>query len=245
MSTHSWYYVVDGARVGPVEESEITRLIDAGTVTAQTLVWREGLDGWVAASEHFAMSSAMSTPGAPPPMPTPAAPQAAIPRSHPGMQQALYEGAPARGFGEAINVCLNKYVDFKGRASRSEFWYFILFTFILGIATSLLDVMLFPNNAMSPLNSLVSLAVFLPGLAVAMRRLHDTNRSGWWIGGFYLGLIAYVVFIGVATGVSPYSEPSGGMLGLMGAGGLAALGFAIALLVFYCQRGDPGPNHYG
>ncbi|PHQ79083.1 MAG: hypothetical protein COB65_13075, partial [Thalassobium sp.] len=56
MSTHSWYYVVDGARVGPVEESEITRLIDAGTVTAQTLVWREGLDGWVAASEHFAMS---------------------------------------------------------------------------------------------------------------------------------------------------------------------------------------------
>jgi len=75
MSTHSWYYVVDGARVGPVEESEITRLIDAGTVTAQTLVWREGLDGWVAASEHFAMSSAMSTPGAPPPMPTPAAPK--------------------------------------------------------------------------------------------------------------------------------------------------------------------------
>ena len=38
---------------------------------------------------------------------------------------------------------------------------------------------------------------------------------------------------------------AGGMLGLMGAGGLAALGFAIALLVFYCQRGDPGPNHYG
>mgnify|MGYP003138528354 CR=1 FL=1 len=191
MSTHSWYYVVDGARNGPVEQSEITRLIKLGTITAQTLVWRKGLDGWGAASEHFDMPSV----GGPPPMPASAAPQAAIPRSHPALQQALYEGAPARGFGEAINVCLNKYVDFKGRASRSEFWYFILFTFILGIATSLLDVMLFPNNVMSPLNSLVSLAVFLPGLAVAMRRLHDTNRSGWWIGGFYLGLIAYVVFM--------------------------------------------------
>lgn len=241
MSNHSWYYVVDGARVGPVEETEITRLVQAGTITANTLVWREGLDGWVPASDHFNIADA----GSPPPMPATAPPQAAIPHSRPGVHQPLYEGAPARGFGEAINICLNKYVDFKGRASRSEYWYFVLFTFILGFVTGLLDGLLFPGNAVSPLNSLVSLALFLPGLAVAMRRLHDTNRSGWWVGGYYLGILIYAVIVGVVIGTSPYDDPSGGILALIGIGGIAILGFTITLLVFFCLRGDPGPNHYG
>ncbi|WP_377505719.1 DUF805 domain-containing protein [Octadecabacter sp. R77987] len=241
MSNHSWYYVVDGARVGPVEETEITRLVQAGTITANTLVWREGLDGWVPASDHFNIAAA----GSPPPMPDTAPPQAAIPHSRPGVQQPLYEGAPARGFGEAINVCLNKYVDFKGRASRSEYWYFVLFTFILGFVTGLLDGLLFPGNAVSPLNSLVSLALFLPALAVAMRRLHDTNRSGWWIGGYYLGILIYAVIVGVVIGTSTYDDPSGGILAFIGIGAIAILGFTITLLVFFCLRGDPGPNHYG
>jgi uncharacterized membrane protein YhaH (DUF805 family) len=55
----------------------------------------------------------------------------------------LYRGAPARSFGEAISVCFNKYATFSGRASRSEFWYFVLFCFLLGLAASLVDMVIF------------------------------------------------------------------------------------------------------
>ena len=70
--------------------------------------------------------------------------------------------------------------DFSGRASRSEYWYWALFMLICGIVTAIVDVLVFPSNSVSPLNSLFNLATFLPSLAVALRRLHDIGRSGWW-----------------------------------------------------------------
>lgn len=76
-------------------------------------------------------------------------------------------------FGKSIATCFAKYFDFKGRASRPEFWWFYLFTVLLGWGATLVDLSLV-------LSTIVNLAIFFPFLAVGSRRLHDTNRSGWW-----------------------------------------------------------------
>ena len=99
-------------------------------------------------------------------------------------------------FMTAVRTCLSKYVDFSGRARRSEYWYFALFTFLVGIVTSVLDLVLGTDyegtTSGGLINTLVSLALFLPGLAVGVRRLHDTDRSGWWI---LIGIIPIIGWI--------------------------------------------------
>jgi uncharacterized membrane protein YhaH (DUF805 family) len=100
-----------------------------------------------------------------------------------------------------LDVVKNKYVMFKGRASRKEFWTYILHYFILFIVASILDYivgLIIQDTDTSIISGLLSLALLLPTLAVTVRRLHDTGRSGWWlligltgIGGILL-LIWYV-----------------------------------------------------
>jgi uncharacterized membrane protein YhaH (DUF805 family) len=96
------------------------------------------------------------------------------------------------GFTEAITSGFRNYVNFSGRAVRSEFWYWVLFAILASIVAGLIDLALFGAEGSSPINSLVGLALFLPGLAVSVRRLHDLDRSGWWI---LLGLIPLVGII--------------------------------------------------
>lgn len=87
---------------------------------------------------------------------------------------------------------LRKYAVFSGRARRREYWFFTLFNFLVAIGLSMIDVMRSGGTAeVSLLASIYSLAVLLPSLAVAVRRLHDVGRSGWWI------LIAFVPLIGL------------------------------------------------
>ena len=85
-------------------------------------------------------------------------------------------------FQESIRVCFSKYADFNGRAGRPEYWWFALFIII----TSLIMSKLSPT-----LGAVYSLATLLPSIAAAARRLHDTNRSGWW------QLIAIVPLVGI------------------------------------------------
>ena len=92
-------------------------------------------------------------------------------------------------FVESISTCFAKYADFNGRAQRPEFWWWVLFVFLVNVITGMI----------SPLVSTVfSLATLLPSLAVTARRLHDINRSGWWqlIGLVpVIGLIVLLVFL--------------------------------------------------
>lgn len=82
-------------------------------------------------------------------------------------------------FIEAIQSGFRNYVGFKGRAQRSAFWYWALFAFLVGIACALIDAAIAPGSQFGPLSTIAELALFLPGLAVSIRRLHDRDKSGW------------------------------------------------------------------
>ncbi|MBP2050592.1 uncharacterized membrane protein YhaH (DUF805 family) [Streptomyces griseochromogenes] len=81
---------------------------------------------------------------------------------------------------------LKKYVVFNGRARRQEYWMFFLFNVIISIVLAIIDAAM----GSSVLGIIYALATLLPGLGVTVRRLHDTDRSGWWI------LIALIPLIG-------------------------------------------------
>ena len=127
------------------------------------------------------------------------------------------------GFSDAIKTGLAKFVTWQGRASRSEYWYFILFNFLVLFVAAILDKVLGTNFKMTNpatglemglpygyLYMIAGLALLLPNLAVLVRRLHDTDRSGWWY------WIALIPLIG-----------------------------AILLIVWLCTRGTNGSNRYG
>ena len=88
---------------------------------------------------------------------------------------------------------LKKYAVFSGRARRKEYWYFALFNFIIGLVLSLIDVSIGLLLGFlwfyGVLSWIYYLAVLVPSIAVTVRRLHDTGRSGWWI---FIGLIPFV-----------------------------------------------------
>lgn len=93
-------------------------------------------------------------------------------------------------FSNSISTCLDKYCDFNGRASRSEFWWFYLFNWLLNWALWMVD-----PSGIVPL--IVSLMLLLPYTSVTVRRLHDTNRSGWYLLFPFtiIGLIPFIIWL--------------------------------------------------
>src|SRR5271167_224032 len=89
-------------------------------------------------------------------------------------------------FIDAVKKCFVKYADFNGCASRPEFWWWVLFTFLASIALRSLS-----HN----LTGLFSVATFLPSIAVTARRLHDTDRSGWLQLLWLIPVIGWIVLI--------------------------------------------------
>lgn len=84
------------------------------------------------------------------------------------------------GFGEAIATCFRKYVVFKGRATRAEYWYWQLFWLIVFVGCVFLSAIT-DSSSGGTLFGLFILGAYLPSLAVLVRRLHDTGKSGWWV----------------------------------------------------------------
>jgi len=83
---------------------------------------------------------------------------------------------------EHYKTVLKKYAEFNGRASRAEYWYFVLFNVIISIAISIIESILgLSKNGSGFLSWFYSLAILIPTLAVAIRRMHDVNKSGWFI----------------------------------------------------------------
>ena len=118
-------------------------------------------------------------------------------------------------FFDSIKICFKKYFIVEGRASRSEYWYWVLFVIILDLFVDYLDATIAGvpwleyEKLYGPLGIVLTVITFLPGLAVSVRRLHDVNKSGWWL------LISFTV------------------IGL------------IPLLIWTISKGDSGKNQFG
>ena len=96
-------------------------------------------------------------------------------------------------FQQAVQSVFSNYAKFRGRAARSEFWWFQLFIVLGGIVAAVLDLSANSNVlGGEPLATLFYLATIIPDLAVSVRRLHDTDSSGWWL---LLGLIPLIGMI--------------------------------------------------
>lgn len=165
-------------------------------------------------------------------------------------------------FGTAISTCFSKYFTFAGRAARSEFWWFFLFYLLGAIAFSLLDALLLgpdPTTGQDReiLSGIWGLALYIPLLAAAWRRLQDTGRPGWYA--LIPMLISLVTLIGLFTGIFAFAQlqNSGvdpdslrGPATFLGFSGIAAMGIAqlvVSLLMLYwlTRPSDIGPNAYG
>lgn len=119
-------------------------------------------------------------------------------------------------FETAVKTCvMQKYFTLKGRASRSEFWWFYLFQVIFILVAYMQDFTSFPfdernfSPVISLISGLVAMALFLPGWGAMVRRLHDAGYSGWWL---------LLMFTGIGTFV---------------------------LVAWWASKGDSGPNLYG
>lgn len=90
-------------------------------------------------------------------------------------------------FADSVKTVFSKYATFTGRATRSEYWYFVLFNVIVSIVVSCVDMAL----DMRLLSGIFSLAVFIPGIAVGVRRLHDMGKAGTML------LLCLIPFVGL------------------------------------------------
>jgi uncharacterized membrane protein YhaH (DUF805 family) len=107
-------------------------------------------------------------------------------------------------FGKAISTCMSKFFDFNGRATRSEYWWFYLFTLLVSWGAMLVD-------RSQILSTLLNFVFLIPVLSAGSRRLHDTNRSGWWqlIMLTIIGIIPLIIWLATkgANEANEYGNP--------------------------------------
>lgn len=195
-----WHFVEDGKRAGPYTEEEMRSFVRQGRVRSETLVWCDGMTDWMPL--HLSKGAALllaseGTVSAPP------VPGRAYSETHDTSARGSFgrtDGAAGLAgpgkpmvFFEAISSCFNKYVQFSGRASRSEYWYFWLFGLICSALSDMVEGR--GQYGVGALSGLIALALVLPQLAVTARRLHDTDRSGWWMLLWLIPIIGWIVIL--------------------------------------------------
>ena len=261
---NQYYLFINNQRLGPFTMDQLV----ANGMVADTLVWRTGMPSWMRAADMPELASLFAYQQPQYQQPQYQQPQYAQPQyqqpqyqqgyqqqyqqgyqqqyQQPGYQQPYYNGErPQVGFGEAISICFKKYVDFSGRARRSEYWWFMLFCFLLTLVTC----------------GIGGLVVLLPAYAVQVRRLHDTNRSGWWVGAnvilgaVTMGLYIAAMFSLFGTALHFYNNESAMLSAIMSSGSgwfvvLSILGtigtiLSIVIFVFTLLDSDRGTNQYG
>lgn len=166
-------------------------------------------------------------------------------------------------FANAIRTCFRKYVTFSGRATRPEYWWFVLFIILGGIVANLLDGFLFGFETVpvseteieiesnGPIASLFSLVTILPILAAGWRRMHDTGRSGLYL------LYPILVWIGIGTFASmagitgsilsgDFATAFAGLTGIIMIIAMIIALFSPLIVLWWLTRPtQPGPNDYG
>ncbi len=153
-------------------------------------------------------------------------------------------------FLDSIKSGFRNYATFSGRAARSEFWWWWLFQVLVQLVFSSID---------SNLGNVANVVLFVPSLAVSVRRVHDTNKSGWWVawpwislGVFFVAGLALLIDLGIdiANSVAWSSSDSldgasGFVLFALVLAGLSMLVAFLVNLVFFLQKSDPTLNRFG
>lgn len=158
---------------------------------------------------------------------------------------------------------LKRYAEFSGRSRRMEYWMYTLLLVIIWVVAFIAIMalgfgaaglasggganaaggmmgMFASMGILAVVFGLIWLALLIPTIAVAVRRLHDTDRSGWWLF-IYIG----PYLLSIVLNVMAVSSSSTSMASIAGLVGIVGFLGAIVLLVFYCLPGTPGPNKYG
>jgi len=169
------------------------------------------------------------------------------------------------GFFEAVKTCLKKSFVFKGRARRSEFWWWTLFSTVFGFTVSLPAEEISEDNVLlMVLYTLGALALCvylgIANFAVATRRLHDIGRSGWWYGATLIFGVVWTVWMvvkmfGIIGGMNPAHVDVESdaftftvlkeMWAVVLIPYVIYIAYSILLLVWYCKDSQPGANKYG
>lgn len=176
------YFIANnGQQSGPFELQDLV----ANGLTPNSMVWCDGMANWQPATSVPEVAQLLMPQQQQPPYQQQQYQQPYQQQQQPYQQpyqqqqqpyqQQPYSANDTMGFGEAIKVCFNKYADFSGRASRAEYWWFYLFTFLVTIVTC----------------GFGGLVFIIPQYAVGARRLHDTGRSGW------LQLLGFIPIVGL------------------------------------------------
>ena len=158
---------------------------------------------------------------------------------------------------DAVRQVIRKYAEFSGRATRAEFWWWQLSVSIAGFALGSIDASIASfgeGNAYSPLGAVFGLATFLPGLAVAARRLHDIGKSGWWLVVFFTaGILGWIpIAAGLAVAAinglfDPVWSKATVVPLLLGIGIALVIWLVIAVwfVLWMARQGQTGDNRFG
>ncbi|MBR6384798.1 MAG: DUF805 domain-containing protein [Ruminococcus sp.] len=150
-------------------------------------------------------------------------------------------------FGEAISLFFKNYVNFSGRSTRSEYWFAVLFMFIIGFVLGIM------GEKVEFISRLWTLATFLPSLAIACRRFHDAGKNITPLIILYaaevvMGILAFAAFGSAIFGLSgsrSAATATGGLIIIFALVALATLGIAVYNIVILCQPSQPTDNKYG
>jgi len=147
---------------------------------------------------------------------------------------------------------VEKYADFTGRASRSELWWYVLALVVAFVVVRIVESIVGIGHMIfysyGPLTILLWLATIVPSIAVGIRRLHDTDRSGWWI---LLPIVPYCLGLVLGGGAMMAGAATGSGAGMMAGAGIAGIFMLLAfvadivIIIFYALPGTAGDNRYG
>ncbi|WBU65072.1 DUF805 domain-containing protein [Paracoccus aerodenitrificans] len=160
--------------------------------------------------------------------------------------------APGMGPVQSIRSVISKYIRFSGRARRSEYWWWVLATTILAALVGMIEAGLgmLPADASfgeGPLSAVAGLVVLLPSLTVTVRRLHDTDRSGWWLLAPLIPVVAVILLVQVAAISGAASAPPSLTLvvAILYAGIALSLILSLIILIWTVRKSQPGTNRFG
>lgn len=176
-----WYYANNGVEQGPIAREDFAALVRSGTVGPDTLVWTNTLSQWEPAHLHV---DGLSTPR--PPVP---------PAAGAGYTATGRDYRRPSGMGDAFRQYFNRYIQFSGRSNRGEFWFWQLDNILISLALGFVDGLVFGGNSAGILGGLWALATIIPGFALSARRLHDIDKSGWWLLLSLIPLVGWIVLI--------------------------------------------------